>query len=484
MPHFLSILDVIDSTSSEVMRQLEGGREAPFAVAAYSQTEGRGRRGRSWTGGKGNFFLSLALPAPHLERLPTLSLEVATIVAAWLEDTFHFTPTLKWPNDLLHRGQKLGGILCESAVSGNQIKHIVVGIGINLAPSADLEDLAAVSIGEISSQPFDLDQLYLDLSERVKNSIFKSVDVLREFSRFGTSGSVWEKNNELFLEQSLTREGGLVLKNVNSHQEELLVSSHHEFKWWLQAHGKGPLLIGDLGNSRLKLAAISERGVLGLGFYESAQALRQNFPDLKEYPLLFLGAVGKDKVQEFLEVFSEHNISAVEVSKKSVFVDLGAYDLKQMGVDRIAFMEGYIAELPLESRHANEIGILVSLGTATTIDCLKGDGSYLGGSILPGMQMGLDALAKETALLPQIPRSEWDFPLSSWRGVSQTRESLLSGMRLSVCGPLAKVLQDLREEFPEAEVKVLLTGGGSSMFPEYKRDEYMILKGIRAMALG
>lgn len=413
-----------------------------------------------------------------------MSLEVATIVAVWLEDTFHFTPTLKWPNDLLHRGQKLGGILCESAVSGDQIKHIVVGIGLNLIPSTDLEDLAAVSIGEISIQPFDLNHLYLDLSERLVNAVFKSADVLKDFSRFGTVGSVWEKNKELFLEQSLTREGGLVLKNVNSHKDELLFSSHHEFKWWLQAHGKSRILMGDLGNSRLKLAAISDQGVVGLGSYESAQALRQNFPDLKDHTLLFLGAVGKDKVPEYLEVFSEHHISIIEVAKRSVFVDLGPYDLNQMGIDRIAFMEGYIADLPLESRHSNQIAVLVSLGTATTIDCLQGDGNYLGGSILPGMQMGIDALAEETALLPKIPRSEWEAPLPRWRGASHTREALLSGMRLSVCGPLAKVLQDLHEEFPGAEVKVLLSGGGSYLFPEYERDEFMILKGIRAMALG
>ncbi len=484
MPHFLTILEAIDSTSSEVMRRLEGGEAPPFAVAAHSQTEGRGRRGRSWSGGRGNFFLSLALPASDLGRLPTLSLEVATIVATWLEETFHVTPTLKWPNDLLHRGQKLGGILCESAVSGDQIKHVVVGIGLNLIPSRDLGDLLAVSIGEISNVPYDLTHLYHDLSERLVNGIFKSADVLKDFSRFGTAGSVWEKNNELFLEQALTREGGLVLKDVNSQQDELLFSSHHEFKWWLQTHGKSPLLIGDLGNSRLKLAAISDQRVVGLGSFESAQALRQNFPDLKDHALLFLGTVGKDKAPEFLEVFSEQRISVIEVSKRSVFVELGPYDLKQIGIDRMAFMEGYIAGLPLESRLKNQIGVLVSLGTATTIDCLKGDGTYLGGSILPGMQMGLDALAAETALLPKIPRSEWNPPLPSWRGASHTREALLSGMRLSVCGPLAQVLGDLREEFPGAEVKVLLTGGGSYLFQEYECDEFIILKGIRAMALG
>jgi len=496
MCKLLTILEVTDSTSSEVMRRLESGESPPFSVAAYSQTNGRGRRGRTWSGEKGHFFLSLALPVSDVERLPTLSLEVASIVANWLQDTFHFKPTLKWPNDLLHGGRKLGGILCESAVSGDQIKHMVVGIGLNLIPAAELADLDAVSIREISGETFDLNQLYLDLSHRIFHSIPGSIadsnadsnlapkDVLKDFFRFGTTGSVWEKDGELFLEQFLTQDGALVLKNINSHENELLFSSHHEFKWWLQVHGKSPLLIGDLGNSRLKLAAVSEQGVVGLGSYSSVQSLKQNFPDLEGHSLLFLAAVGKDKVREFSEAFSEGNIPCIEVPKRTIFVDLAAYDLNQMGIDRLAFMEGYLAGLPIGSRVAHHIGVLVSLGTATTIDCVQGDGKYLGGSILPGLQMGLHALAEETALLPKIQLAEWASQLPRWRASSRTEQALLSGVRLSVSGILAQVIKDLSEEFPQAQLKVLLTGGGAHLFQEYERDEFMILKGIRAMALG
>jgi len=86
--------------------------------------------------------------------------------------------------------------------------------------------------------------------------------------------------------------------------------------------------------------------------------------------------------------------------------------------------------------------------------------------------------------LPKIELAEWASQLPRWRASSRTEQALLSGVRLSVSGILAQVKKDLREEFPQAQLKVLLTGGGAHLFQEYERDEFMILKGIRAMALG
>jgi pantothenate kinase type III len=61
---------------------------------------------------------------------------------------------------------------------------------------------------------------------------------------------------------------------------------------------------------------------------------------------------------------------------------------------------------------------------------------------------------------------------------------MVSGAQLSVLGPLHKILEDLRLEFPTADIKVVLTGGGAHFFPGYIQDDSLILKGIRVMTLG
>jgi BirA family biotin operon repressor/biotin-[acetyl-CoA-carboxylase] ligase len=483
MTELLSILDTIDSTSSEVVRRLEKGYKPPFAVAAFSQTQGRGRRGRTWVGEEGNFFLSLAVASPSLDRLSTMSLEVAVIVADWIWERFKFKPTLKWPNDLLHQGKKLGGILCETSISGDEVQYVVVGVGLNLVPVSNIEGRDVVSISEISNLSFDLTTLYRDLSDRIVKCLFTSKNVLGDFSKYGTEGSLWGKNGKLFKERQITSEGSLVLESLESHETERLSSSHHDFKWWLQDHNGESLWIGDLGNSRLKVAKVGSK-IEDWHTFATAKHLAGKISIFKESSVLFLAAVGKNAVSDFRAEFLKRGILTVEVRKRSVFVDLGTYDLNQIGVDRLAFMEGFVASLSLPMRSSSVIGVLVSVGTATTMDAVRGDGVYLGGSILPGLQMGLGALASETSLLPRIRLSEQMGHLRSWRATSTTEDSMISGAQLSVLGPLHKILEDLRLEFPRADIKVVLTGGGAHFFPDYIQDDSLILKGIRVMTLG
>ena len=108
--------------------------QSGLAVLALSQTAGRGRLGRSWqAGGQGNLACSLSLdprpyPVPVYSFTLLAGLALRRAVAGWgLEEC-----QLKWPNDLLVRGKKMAGILCESAVS-SQGPRLVVGLGVNLS---------------------------------------------------------------------------------------------------------------------------------------------------------------------------------------------------------------------------------------------------------------------------------------------------------------------------------------------------------------
>ncbi len=118
---------------------------APCLLVAEQQTGGRGRQGRDWQSAAGaSLTFSLALPIACADW-SGLSLAVGVALCEALEPTPGSTPRigLKWPNDLWlmdgeqgpERGRKLGGILIESIVTGEQ-RRAVIGVGLNVLPFA------------------------------------------------------------------------------------------------------------------------------------------------------------------------------------------------------------------------------------------------------------------------------------------------------------------------------------------------------------
>lgn len=136
----------IESTNSTLLTRLASGEQGGEGawLVANRQTAGRGRAGRAWFDGFGNFMGStVALLGPGDPQAPTLALVAGVAVHRALEAVAPGLAglRLKWPNDLLLGGSKLGGILLE-----RQGHAVVVGIGINLAAAPDLSDRATTSL--------------------------------------------------------------------------------------------------------------------------------------------------------------------------------------------------------------------------------------------------------------------------------------------------------------------------------------------------
>ena len=136
--HLLSY-DVLDSTNEEAKRLAAGGGSHGAVIWAKRQTAGRGRMGRSWVSAEGNFFVSILLAPPvTLEQCAQLSFVAAVAAAETLEAIVENPKdiTCKWPNDILYKGKKLGGILLESFAlpQGDKASRqwVVVGVGINI----------------------------------------------------------------------------------------------------------------------------------------------------------------------------------------------------------------------------------------------------------------------------------------------------------------------------------------------------------------
>lgn len=141
----IQVVDETASTNADLMNAIEH-MVAPRLLIAYSQTAGRGRAGRIWHSAPGqSLTFSLAwkfdMPIHALVGLP-LAVGVALVEALSM---FNITAKLKWPNDVMHDGRKLAGILIESAAAGSgQVAHegswAVIGIGINMVISKQAAD--------------------------------------------------------------------------------------------------------------------------------------------------------------------------------------------------------------------------------------------------------------------------------------------------------------------------------------------------------
>ena len=134
----LEILDSVDSTNAQLMRRAEQGCSSGMVCTAEQQTAGRGRRGRQWVSPyASNLYLSLLWEfSQGAAALEGLSLAVGVAVARALRACAVPNVQLKWPNDVLYRGAKLGGILLEMRGDTAGSCQVVIGVGLNVAMPA------------------------------------------------------------------------------------------------------------------------------------------------------------------------------------------------------------------------------------------------------------------------------------------------------------------------------------------------------------
>src|SRR5882762_3924962 len=150
-------------------------------LAAQVQTAGRGRRGRRWYSARGagvTFSLSAVIRRPARE-LAGLSLVAGVAAARALRALGVAQAALKWPNDLVVDGAKLGGILVDTR-SQEHVTHAVIGIGLNCRHDVGLELRLRRKLGA-------LDQFIekIDRNEIIARIARSLLDALDEFETKG-----------------------------------------------------------------------------------------------------------------------------------------------------------------------------------------------------------------------------------------------------------------------------------------------------------
>jgi BirA family transcriptional regulator, biotin operon repressor / biotin---[acetyl-CoA-carboxylase] ligase len=116
------------------MREAEQGQASGTVYLADEQTSGRGRGAHEWhsAAGSGLYVSILIRPKIAPADILWLSLAAGLAVQAAVRDVTSLTSDIRWPNDLLLSGRKLGGILTELNAEVTRVRHAVIGIGLNV----------------------------------------------------------------------------------------------------------------------------------------------------------------------------------------------------------------------------------------------------------------------------------------------------------------------------------------------------------------
>lgn len=149
----------LGSTNEETKAALRKGAIAEGTVIiAGKQLQGKGRLGRAWVSPPGGLWFSILLkPALDLAQTALLSLVFSLAVCQAVKNICQAPALIKWPNDVMLQGRKLGGILLELSGEIDQTRQVIVGIGINVNNrSEDSGGRPVISLAEYTGQAVDL----------------------------------------------------------------------------------------------------------------------------------------------------------------------------------------------------------------------------------------------------------------------------------------------------------------------------------------
>jgi BirA family biotin operon repressor/biotin-[acetyl-CoA-carboxylase] ligase len=188
----------VTSTMDVASVLVHEGAAHGVVVVADEQTAGRGRRGAMWASppGAGLYFSFVARPAPNrLSALPLLTLAAGVAVREGVTAATGLVPDLKWPNDLIIGRRKLAGILAEGLAIGTPDQAVIIGVGLNVQPTAYPPDVSARATsleGELG-RPIDRGEVFtavlISLWDRIAQLTQSPGDILQAWRRASPSAN-------------------------------------------------------------------------------------------------------------------------------------------------------------------------------------------------------------------------------------------------------------------------------------------------------
>ncbi|MCI9373587.1 MAG: biotin--[acetyl-CoA-carboxylase] ligase [Lachnospiraceae bacterium] len=173
----LFYLEETGSTNIDAKRYAEEGEPHGTTVIAEKQNAGRGRRGKYWESPPGSAIYMTIMLKPDFapDKASMLTLVMALSVAEAITEATGLQAGIKWPNDVVVNKKKVCGILTELNVETDYIRHVVIGVGINVnngAPEEFPEEIreTATSLRIEAGTPFSRAELLERVLERFEKN--------------------------------------------------------------------------------------------------------------------------------------------------------------------------------------------------------------------------------------------------------------------------------------------------------------------------
>jgi len=202
-------------------------------IISEEQTKGRGTKGRSWYSAKAKGLYTSIILRPKESAVSLLPLVAGIGVQNAILKTTGLRVGLRWPNDLVWKKKKLGGILCESGFLGNRINYVILGIGLNishersdfpeeirsLATSLELAKKEAVDWSVLLQNLWEsLDDWYSIFCQGKRSEIIRSFEENLVFSKGERITVVRDDDQVSGVFIGIDSQGGLILEKRGKRQ--------------------------------------------------------------------------------------------------------------------------------------------------------------------------------------------------------------------------------------------------------------------------
>ncbi len=208
----LHLFPSIESTNTYAMQ--EGAKGAPHGSVyiAEEQTAGRGRGDHAWHSEPYTGIYVSILLRPRLDAADGLWLSLSTCLAVQraIENVTELVTDIRWPNDLLFKGRKAGGILMEMNADATRIRYAVIGIGVNVNQGKFPAELSS----EATSLRLETDRQIAreDLLVEILQCLRGETDALIQPERFASAcakilrrlemKSTWIRGKHVFVDEA------------------------------------------------------------------------------------------------------------------------------------------------------------------------------------------------------------------------------------------------------------------------------------------
>ncbi|VEJ20383.1 bifunctional biotin--[acetyl-CoA-carboxylase] ligase/type III pantothenate kinase [Neisseria animaloris] len=458
------------SSNDIVLEQAKQSVESAhrFLCVTHHQKKGRGRQGKAWEDRLGEclmFSFGWAFDKAQGE-LGALAL-VAALACQRALAAFGVSAQIKWPNDLVVGRQKLGGILIETVRSSGKTVA-VIGIGINFVLPKEVENATSVQAAFQTASRQGL------AVARLLSLLLKELGgLLAQFERHGFAPllpAYIEANRDFnrpvrLLQDGVTMYEGTVagvteqgaLRLLTEKGEKVVVSGEISLRpnddlVPVQAAKPKRHLLLDGGNSQLKWAWVENGQIVHMNRapYRDLGLLGAEWRERSDGLMRITGcAVCGEAKKELVAAQLPQPVEWLLSMPQALGIRNHYRNVAEHGSDRWFNALG-------SRRFTQNACVVVSCGTAVTVDALTDDHHYLGGTIMPGFHLMKEAMALKTANLNRPLGRVYPFPTT-------TANALASGMMDAVCGSVILMHGRLKEKIgSEKPVDLIITGGGAA----------------------